>query len=125
MKRFLLIAVSLFILLLPLSASISPVSQSIGTVAVEIENGSAEELVYNAMREEYTSLWLEKYAINPTSFALAYSEALSTLLPMDNFLLSTLNGNEIKVLEQKSSTLLTFIIKEGRISALHKEIVTL
>lgn len=124
MKRFLLIALTLFILL-PLSASISPSSHALGNVAVEIEKGSEEELVFNAMRKEYTSQWLDEYTLNSTAFALAYTDTLSSLLPMEDFLLSTLDGNEIKVLERESGTLLTIIIKEGRISALHKEIVTL
>ncbi len=124
MKRILLVALILFTLL-PLYSSTAPVSNMLGSVCVSIEKGSEEELVYNAMRSEYTSEWLEKYALNGTSFALAYSDTLSSLLPMNDFLLSTLSGNEVKVLERGSGTLLTFIIKEGRLSALNKEIVTL
>lgn len=124
MKRILLVALVLFTLI-PLYSSISPVSETLGNVCVSIEKGSEEELVYNAMRSEYTSEWLEKYALNGTSFALAYSEILSPLLPLDDFLLSTLSGSEVKVLVPESGTLLTFIIKEGRISALHKEIINL
>ncbi len=120
MKRvFVFLIVSAVLSLLP--ASIAPESVSIGTVAVDIREGSAEELVYKALKGEYSDEWLEKYTLSPISFALAYSEELSLLLPMDNFLISTMKNNEIKVLDQMGGSIITFIIKDGKIEALRVE----
>ena len=120
MKRA-LVLILLIALLVSLSASVSPVSSSIGTVAVEIKKGSSEEIVWKAVREEYTDAWLEKYAVSPLSFALAYSDTLSSLLPLSDYLVSTETGGEVKVLDRLSGKIITFIIKEGGIAALSVE----
>lgn len=117
MKRvFVFFLVSAVLSLLP--ASIAPESVSIGTVAVDIRDGSAESLIYNAMKGEYSDEWLEKYTLSPVSFALSYSEELSPLLPMDDFLVSTMKDSEIKVLDQKGRSIITFIIRDGKIEAM-------
>lgn len=100
-----------------LSASVAPESVNIGTVAIDIKEGSAEAIIYNAMKSEYSDSWLEKYTISPISFALAYSEELSPLLPMENFLISSMKDNEIKVLDQTGGNIITFIFKDGKIEA--------
>ena len=120
MKRALAL-ILLFTLLVSLSASVAPVSASIGTVAVEIKKGSSEETAWKAVREEYTDAWLEKYAVSPLSFALAYSDELSSLLPLSDYLVSTENGGEVKVLDRLSGKVITFIMKEGGIAALSVE----
>ena len=120
MKRA-LVLILLITLLVSLSASVSPVSSSIGTVAVEIKKGSSEETVWKAVREEYTDAWLERYAVSPLSFALAYSDELSSLLPLSDYLVSTESGGEVKVLDRVSGKVITFIMKEGGIAALSVE----
>lgn len=120
MKRA-LVLILLITLLVSLSASVSPVSASIGTVAVEIKKGSSEEVAWKAVREEYTDEWLEKYAVSPLSFALAYSDELSSLLPLSDYLVSTETNGEVKVLDRMSGKIITFIIKEGGIAALSVE----
>lgn len=117
MKRVFLLIVS-SLLLFPLPAAVSPVSSLIGTVAVDIKEGSMEEVVYSAVREEYTDSWLGSYALSPLEFALAYSDELSGILPLDNFLLSSASGNEIKVQDRRTGMVLTFILKEGKIEAM-------
>lgn len=77
-----------------------------------------EEVVYSAVREEYTDSWLESYAFSPLEFALAYSDELSGILPLERFLLSSASGNEIKVQDQRTGMVLTFILKEGKIEAM-------
>lgn len=104
-----------------LSASVAPESVSIGTVAIDIKEGSAEAIVFNAVKSEYSDSWLEKYTISPVSFALAYSEELSPLLPMENFLISSMKGREIKVLDQTGGNIITFIVKDGKIEAVRVE----
>ena len=108
-------------LLSSLTAAVAPVSASIGTVAVEIKKGSSEETAWKAVREEYTDEWLERYAVSPLSFALAYSDELSSLLPLSDYLVSTENGGEVKVLDRVSGKVITFIMKEGGIAALSVE----
>ncbi len=120
MKRA-LVLILLITLLVSLSASVAPVSASIGTVAVEIKKGSSEEVAWKAVREEYTDEWLEKYAVSPLSFALAYSDELSSLLPLSDYLVSTETNGEVKVLDRMSGKIITFIIKEGGIAALSVE----
>ena len=120
MKRA-LVLILLITLLVSLSASVSPVSSSIGTVAVEIKKGSSEETVWKAVREEYTDAWLERYAVSPLSFALAYSDELSSLLPLSDYLVSTESGGEVKVLDRVSGKVITLIMKEGGIAALSVE----
>lgn len=120
MKRA-FVLILLITLLVSLSASVSPVSSSIGTVAVEIKKGSSEEIVWKAVREEYTDAWLEKYAVSPLSFALAYSDTLSSLLPLSDYLVSTETNGEVKVLDRLSEKVITFIMKEGGIAALSVE----
>ena len=121
MKRALVLILLITTLLVSLSASVSPVSSSIGTVAVEIKKGSSEETVWKAVREEYTDAWLERYAVSPLSFALAYSDELSSLLPLSDYLVSTESGGEVKVLDRVSGKVITFIMKEGGIAALSVE----
>ena len=120
MKRTLaLLLLSVF--LFPLCASVAPVSYSIGTVVIEMKKGSSEELVWNAVRREYNDEWLEKYAVSPLSFALAYSSELSSLLPLEDYLVSVETDGEVKVLDRESGRIIIFIIKEGGIAALRVE----
>ena len=117
MKRifvFTVVALSSFLLF----SSVSPVSSSIGKVCISPEKGSNEYLVLHAVKREYTDEWLEKYTQSPVAFALAYSSSLSSLLPLDDCLVSEENDGEIKVLDNKSGSVLTFLMKEGRIAAL-------
>ena len=120
MKRALALILILS-LLSSLTAAVAPMSASIGTVAVEIKKGSSEETAWKAVREEYTDAWLEKYAVSPLSFALAYSDELSSLLPLSDYLVSTESGGEVKVLDRVSGKVITFIMKEGGIAALSVE----
>ncbi len=120
MKRA-LVLILLLSVLFSVHASVAPVSASIGTVAVEIRKGSSEELVWKAAGEEYSDGWLEKYSVSPLSFALAYSDELSSLLPLSDYLVSTEDGGEVKVLDRASGKVITFIIKEGGIAALSVE----
>ena len=120
MKRA-LVLILILSLLSSLTAAVAPVSASIGTVAVEIKKGSSEETAWKAVREEYTDAWLERYAVSPLSFALAYSDELSSLLPLSDYLVSTESGGEVKVLDRLSGKVITFIMKEGGIAALSVE----
>lgn len=120
MKRA-FVLILLITLLVSLSAAVAPVSASVGTVAVEIKKGSSEEIVWKAVREEYTDAWLERYAVSPLSFALAYSDELSSLLPLSDYLVSTETNGEVKVLDRMSGKIITFIMKDGGIAALSVE----
>lgn len=120
MKRLLSASLALFVSVFLLYAG-APYSERMGNIAVEIKEGSEESIIYKAVKEEYTDLWLEEYTSSPVPFAVAYSQTLSRLLPMEHFLLSESKDGRVKVLDQASNTLVTFIIKEGRITALQAE----
>lgn len=117
MKRVLVFALAV-LLSLPLFSAVAPLSTSIGKVSLSPVRGSAEYLVWSAVRREYSDGWLERYTSSPVPFALAYSSTLSPLLPLDNYIVSEENDGEVKVLDMESGTVITFIIKEGSITAL-------
>lgn len=120
MKRILLF----FILCMSsfsLGAVISPESLSIGKIAVDAEENSVEERVIAAMKTSYDDEWLETYASAPLPFAAAYSASLSPLLPLEDYLVSVYDGNEIKVLDRKSGKIITVIIEDGLFAALRIE----
>ncbi len=98
--------------------SVAPISSVLGKISVKPEEGSAEYLVWRAVKKEYSDRWLEDYTSSPVPFALAYSSSLSSLLPLSDYLVSVENDGEVKVLDRESGTVITFIIKEGRIAAL-------
>lgn len=120
MKRVLVFAL-LSLTCFALSAVVAPVSTSIGKVSLSPERGSAEYLVWSAVRREYSDEWLERYTSSPVPFALAYSSVLSPLLPLSDYLVSVENEGEVKVLDMESGSVITFIIKEGSITALRIE----
>lgn len=117
MKKIVLLFI-LFFISFSIFSSVSPLSGRIGKVCVSPQNGSVEEMVTKAMKSEYTDYWLEKYAHNPISFALLYSEVLSTIIPMENFILSYLDSGEVKVLNLDTNKVLNIKIEEGKILAL-------
>lgn len=108
----------LFILSFSLFSSVSPLSGRIGRICVSPKKDSVEEMVTKAMKSDYTDYWLEKYAHNPMSFAFLYSEVLSSIIPMDNFILSYFDKGEVKVLNLDTNRVLTIKIEEGKILAL-------
>lgn len=120
MKRVLLVYLVL-LLSFPLYATVSPTSDKIGRVAVSLEEGSMEEKVYYAMKSEYDDEWLNTYTSSPLPFAKAYSSELASLLPIENFLLSIYDKNEVKVLDMESKKIITIVFKDGLFAALKIE----
>ena len=114
----LLVLLLLLLLSFSLFSSVSPISERLGEIATDIKPGTIESLVYSAMKKDYDDKWLERYAFSPYSFAVSYSSILSSLLPIENCLISTFKNDEISVMDQKSGRTLTLIIKEGKIIAL-------
>lgn len=117
MKRVFSIMVSL-ILLSSLAAGIIPQSKRVGIVAVETEEGSVEEMLLTAFQEEFTLSWIERYTLATDTFLEAYSPLLSALLPMEDIVVGTFDGDGISLYSQKSGDWVYIIIKEGRIAAL-------
>lgn len=120
MKRASLILICIIVSSL-LFATINPKSYTIGIVETDLEENSIYTRIYSAMKKEYSDEWLEKYAYSPTSFAVSYSSILSSLLPLDNFLIGKANKDEISVLDLESRKVLKLIIKEGKIFAILEE----
>lgn len=120
MKRTLTILTLLFSLSLLFSAVV-PESSKVGKVSVEIKEGSVEEFVLSAMKEEFSLSWIEKYSDSSDAFLAAYSPLLSSLLPMENLILGEYDGNGISLYSQDSGDYLYLIIKEGKIVALQKK----
>ncbi len=117
MKRI-IVFTAVFLSAFLLFSSVQPVSSKIGRVCVSPEKGSSEYLVWSAVKRQYSDEWLERYTSSPVPFALSYSDSLSSLLPLDDFLVSVESDGEVKVLDRESGSVITFIIKEGRITAL-------
>lgn len=120
MKRIFLVA-TIFFLSFSLFAAIAPYSQKIGRVVVDFKEGSTEELISNALREEFSLSWIEKYTFGDDAFLESYSSILSSLLPMSNLLVGEFDGVGLGVISQDSGDCLYLTIKEGRITALQKK----
>ncbi|MBQ0072317.1 MAG: hypothetical protein KBS81_10785 [Spirochaetales bacterium] len=110
----------LLTLSLSLFAGLAPPSKKIGEVAVSWAEDSVEAFIQKALSKPYTEEWLSTYTLEKEAFALAYTTILCDLLPMKNFLLSTYRDGEISVLSLETGKVVTFLMKEGRISALHE-----
>ena len=115
MKHILLLAFTLFSL--PLAASV-PVSATIGRVAVEIPSGSITETALKAAESEYTEAWLDEYALDKISFGEAYSELLSSLLPLSDLIAGEERNNAVTLKSLADGTVLSFVFRDGKIAAL-------
>lgn len=121
MKNFL----SLLFLLLFSSAlvfaAVVPQSSKVGKVCVEIKEGSVEEMVSSALKEEFSLSWIEKYCDESDAFLSSYSPLLSSILPMESIVMGEYDGNGISLYSQKNGVYLYLIIKEGKIVALQNK----
>ena len=88
---------------------------------MKIEEGSVEEMVSNALQEEFSLSWIEKYCDQSDAFLASYSPLLASLLPMEDVILGEFDGNGIYLYSQKTDDYLYLIIKEGKIIALQKK----
>ena len=104
-----------------LFSGIVPESVRVGRVCVKIEEGSVEEMVSNALKEEFSLSWIEKYCDQSDAFLAPYSPLLASLLPMEDVILGEFDGNGIYLYSQKTDDYLYLIIKEGKIIALQKK----
>lgn len=117
MKRILLLLIFLLISSL-LFSEIIPVSGKVGRVCTTIKEGSVEEMVLSAVKEEFSLSWIEKYCDKSDAFLAQYSPILSSLLPMEDIILGLYDGNGINLYSQKTGDYLYLVVKEGRITAL-------
>ena len=111
----------LFIAMLLLSSSAFaavPVSQSIGRIQCEIPSGSVTEIALAAVSEEYTEAWLDEYAVDKITFGEAYSEILSSALPMTNVIAGSERNGAVTLKSLDNGTVLSFIFRNGRIVAI-------
>ena len=99
--------------------AVSPVSQFLGEVQTAVVPGSITETALEAVREEYTEDWLDKYTSDPMVFAEAYSEELGRLLPFDTVLAGKEKNGGVTLLDQKSGTAVAFNFTDGKISAFY------
>lgn len=114
--RILVLLLSFLSLSLPLFSS-APVSGTIGQVAVEIVPGSITEIAIEAAGREYTESWLDDYASDKISFGEAYSEMLSSLLPLSDIIAGEEKNNAVTIMSLADGTVLSFIFRNGRIAA--------
>lgn len=122
MKRLLSLGLAIF-LSLSLFAGIAPSSLSLGRVVVEVEEGSVEEKILKAFREEFSEAWLSEYTVNTEAFALAYVPLLSSILPMENIIISAEENNRLSLYSRKSGYRVSLILENGLISALGAELI--
>lgn len=114
--RILVLLLSFLSLSLPIFSS-APVSGTIGQVAVEIAPGSITEIAIEAAGREYTESWLDDYASDKISFGEAYSEMLSSLLPLSDIIAGEEKNNAVTIMSLADGTVLSFIFRNGRIAA--------
>ena len=115
-KLFVLFLV--FCLSLSLFAGIAPQSKKIGKVLVNLEKDSIEYRVKKAFSSELSDSWLEMYTINTEAFIVSYLPLLSSILPMENLLISKMENGRLSIYSQKSGLLISLIIENGLISAI-------
>lgn len=116
MKRF-CIFIFLFLSLTVLSASLSPLSPLLGEIYVG-EEGKIENRLLEALYLPFTLEWLESYTSNNEGFILSYTPILSSLLPMENVVITPLKDNEITALSLKTGRSVTFFFEDELIIAL-------
>ena len=104
-----------------LFSGIVPESSKVGRVCVDIKEGSVEEMVLCAMKEEFSLSWIGKYCDGSDAFLAAYSPLLSSILPLENIILGEFDGNGIYLYSQTKGDYLYLIIEEGKIVALQKK----
>ena len=115
-KLFVLFLV--FCLSLSLFAGIAPQSRKLGKVLVNLEKDSIEYRVKKAFSSELSDSWLEMYTINTEAFIVSYLPLLSSILPMENLLISKIENGRLSIYSQKSGLLISLIIENGLISAI-------
>ena len=104
-----------------LFSGVVPESVKVGRVCVEIEEGSVEDMVSCALKEDFSLSWIEKYCDQSDAFLASYSPLLASLLPMEDVILGEFDGNGIYLYSQKTGDYLYLVIKEGKIVALQKK----
>ena len=115
-KLFVLFLV--FCLSLSLFAGIAPQSRKLGKVLVNLEKDSIEYRVKKAFSSELSDSWLEMYTINTEAFIVSYLPLLSSILPMENLLISKMENGRLSIYSQKSGLLVSLVIENGLISAI-------
>ena len=121
MGKHLSVFIALLLLSLPLFSS-APVSETIGRVAVEIDDDSITAIALEAASKEYTESWLDEYAADKISFGEAYSPLLSSLLPLSgNIIAGEEKNNAVTIMDMEDGTVLTFIFRGGRIAAISQD----
>lgn len=122
MKRLFALALA-FLISLSLYSGITPSSARLGRVVVELEESSMEAKMLKAFSSEFSEAWLKEYTVNTEAFALAYVPLLSSLLPMENIILSKEENNRLSLYSRKSGYLVSLVFEDGLISALSAEII--
>ena len=120
-KLFLLFLV--FCLTFSLVAGISPQSKTIGKVLTKIEKDSIEYKIKKAFSSELSDSWLEMYTVNTEAFIVSYLPLLSSILPMENLLISKMENGRLSIYSQKSGLMISLVIENGLISAIGTETI--
>ena len=114
MKHLISLTIILVFSLSFLFSGVVPESAKVGRVCVE-------EMVLRALKEEFSLSWIENYCDESDAFLAAYSETLSSILPMENVIMGEFDGNGLYFYSQDTPGCFYFVIKEGRITALQKK----
>lgn len=96
--------------------SVAGTSKSIGPLVIN-PTGS-ERLLKEALEKPLSQEWIEKYTTQDEAFIVSYAVLFQDLLPMENFIMSRVSEREIRVKEVDKDTVYTFILDQGKISAL-------
>ena len=112
-----------FCLTFSLSAGIVPQSKAIGKVLTNLEKDSIEYRVKKAFSSELSDSWLEMYTVNTEAFIVSYLPLLSSILPMENLLISKMENGRLSIYSQKSGLMISLVIENGLISAIGTETI--
>jgi sporulation protein YlmC with PRC-barrel domain len=90
----------------------------INSIRLSYKQKRFEYRVKKAFSSELSDSWLEMYTINTEAFIVSYLPLLSSILPMENLLISKMENGRLSIYSQKSGLLISLIIENGLISAI-------
>lgn len=113
MKR---IATALIILISILPAvAVAPVGDAIGTIGIRIEKGGISEKALEAVGDEVSVVWFEKYTTNEKLLVDTFYIPLSEILPFGNPVCSLEKNGAVSLLDLDSGAVVSFTFSSSKL----------
>lgn len=99
----------------PLFSAVFPMDADIGKVSSGTDG--VEALFVEAFHEPFSLEWCEKYvsADSVKDFAFFHSASLSSLLPMESFIISEKQSDRLYIKDTLSGALITLYLDDGNL----------